>query len=110
MLTFPGLATTVYDRTMLYNQLFALVLGNVTRGDIIHLYIYDSSGRISVIDTTIADFHINVTMTYDTTGRLTRVIVTIAALPPDFPNEISTVIDYTYDSNGRLERVDQVES
>jgi YD repeat-containing protein len=101
MTTLPGLSTTVYDRTIVYNQLLALLLGGMTRGGFQTNYGYDADGRLNTIDIT-GLLRANATITYDTSGRATQVVISIQKTPPDFPDDRDVTIAYSYDANGYI--------
>lgn len=109
MLTLPGPASTVYDRTLLVNQLLAVILGGMTRGDVHAVYGYDDSKRINNVDIT-GLLRANAVITYDGTGRATTAVITIQKTPPDFPDDLTVTVTYTYDADGYLQVSDQVEA
>ena len=101
MTTLPGLGTTVYDRTVVYNQLLSLLLGGMTRGGFQSNYGYDANGRLNNVDIT-GLLRANAAITYNVSGRVTQVVISIEKTLPDFPEDRVVTVDYTYDANGYI--------
>lgn len=108
MTMLPGISSTVYDRTMVYNQILALLVSGMSRGEFTASYGYDANGRLNTIDVS-GLVTANVTLTYNANDQITQATISIQKVPPDFPDDRIVTIDYTYDADGILEGMSQTE-
>lgn len=104
----PGISSTVYDRTIIHNQILALLTSGLSRGEFDAAYSYDGAGRLNGISVS-GLVTASVAITYNANDQVTQAVISIQKVPPDFPDDRVVTINYTYDADGILDGMSQTE-